>query len=24
VQAGKGKVRELLMCQRITTLGVIT
>ena len=24
VQAGEGKVRELLMCQRITTLGVIT
>ena len=24
VQSGEGKVRELLMCQRITTLGVIT
>jgi hypothetical protein len=24
VQSGEGKVRELLLCQRVTTLGVIT
>jgi hypothetical protein len=24
VQSGEGKVRELLLCQRVTTLGIIT
>jgi hypothetical protein len=24
VQSGKGKFRELLLCQRVTTLGAIT